>query len=409
MPDASEIATYAKLLKLTPVDGIPTSVGAPSGVGARTRTSWRQFVARVDGTRLVLLGAIVVSVLAVVSYYSLIASDRYESESRFVIRSAGGSATNNALSEIVQNVGVSRAGDDAFVVREYLLSRDAVAFLERDGLLRRALRKAHGDFFWTFPNFYTSSSDEGLYKYYRRFVSATYDPATGISELGVSAFDPHDAKLISTRLLDAAEGLVNRLNARAKQDAVTNAEKEADQLKARVFAAQSNLTAFRTRESLLDPSQASLASLEAISSLSIEVVQVHMQITEIERTSPSAPQVSALVVRLRTLEDEILSQRRRLAGSSSSIANKIAEYERLSLEREFSERALLGAMSAVELARLDADRQQVYLERIATPSLPDHPRYPYRVLWCAAAILGGLLLTRVLFLLLEDSRRHAEP
>ena len=92
-----------------------------------------------------------------------------------------------------------------------------------------------------------------------------------------------------------------------------------------------------------------------------------MQINELEKNSPKAPQITPLRTRRAALEAQIATERRRLAGDAQSIAPRIAEYERLMLEREFAEKALMSAMTAVEMARVEALRQQVYLERVATP------------------------------------------
>ena len=99
-----------------------------------------------------------------------------------------------------------------------------------------------------------------------------------------------------------------------------------------------------------------------------------------------------LRARARALQIEIDRARGTLAGGDSSFAPRIAEYERLVLMRDFDQKALLSALSVQEAARLDVQRQQVYLEQIVSPALPDKPLYPHRVLWTGAIFLAGLVV-----------------
>jgi hypothetical protein len=77
---------------------------------------------------------------------------------------------------------------------------------------------------WQFPNLFTSDSHEGLFSHYERLVSADFDSTTGVSTLKVQAFSPEDARRLTKALLDDAEALVNRLNERARRDAISIAE-----------------------------------------------------------------------------------------------------------------------------------------------------------------------------------------
>ena len=96
-------------------------------------------------------------------------------------------------------------------------------------------------------------------------------------------------------------------------------------------------------------------------------------------------------------------------GDAQAIAPRIVEYERLMLEREFAEKALISAMAAVETARVEAMRQQVYLERVANPSQPDYPAYPWRVVWTLVVAVAGYMTWRMWRILSSDALRHLEP
>lgn len=92
-----------------------------------------------------------------------------------------------------------------------------------------------------------------------------------------------------------------------------------------------------------------------------------------------------------------------MVGNDSSLAPKIADYESLVLMREFANKAMVTALDALEAARADARRQQLYLEVVVPPHLPDEAELPLALknilivflTTSLAYLLGWLLLTAI--------------
>jgi capsular polysaccharide transport system permease protein len=412
MPDASQFASYSRLLRLTPVEEVQLSPSSPpQAVEALPK---RESLWSSRGVISFLLLVVLPTVLAGM-YFALLAADRYVSEARFVLRMPGRSLANAAVSNALQvggaaMSGATRSGDDGYVVENYLASRDALEWAERHAGLKAAYAApaARRDLIWRFPNLFEPNNEEGLFWHFQRMVGANFDSTTGVSTLKVQAFTPQDAQRIAASLLEAAERLVNRLNERARRDAIGLAEAEVERMRKRAVAAQAELMAFRERERLIDPSHATLAVLETIGKLAQEVALVSVQISELTKSSPNGPQIAPLRARRAALEAQIAQERQRLAGNAESVAPRIVEYERLMLEREFAEKALLSAMTAVETARVEATRQQVYLERVTNPAKPDYAVYPWRVLWMLVVAVLGYMTWRTWRILSADALRHAE-
>lgn len=406
MPDATEFATYARLLRLTPVSDVQL---APTAVPVETLAAQARVKRRLKfkGAVSFLLLVVLPTCLAMI-YFVFFAADRYESEARFILRSPGRTISAQ-LPNILQAAGIARASDDGYIVEGFLQSRDAMEVLEKHTDLKAAYSAGGRDFIWTFPNFFTSRTEEGLYSHYQRLMSIDFDSTTGVSTLKMQAFTPEAAQRLAAALLESAEGLVNRLNERARQDAIKVADVEVERMKARALAAQAALTTFRERERLVDPSQVTLAVLETIAKLSVEAATLSVQIGELEKTSRNSPQITPLRSRRSAIEAQIATERHRLAGDAQAIAPRIAEYERLMLEREFAAKALITAMTALETAKVEAQRQQVYLEKVATPARPDYPTYPWRSVWCFVTLVGGYMTWRIWRMLANDSLKHAEP
>lgn len=339
-------------------------------------------------------------------YFGLVAADRYESQATFVVRSPSGASVSQ-LATLVQGTGIVTSAEDAYVVGAYMQSRDAMRQLVAGAGLREILQRPEADIAWWYPLPFADATEENLYRHYLRFVAVSYDKTTGISTLRVQGFRPADARRFADALLRDSEALINRLNERARGDAVATAEAQVADAKRRALDAQQRMTEFRNREAVIDPTRVSTSVLETITRLSLEAAQLKAQVTEMTKASPDSPQINSLRIRVAALESQIDRERAQLAGSDASLAPRIAEYERLMLEREFAERAFSAALTALETARLDAQRQRLFLERVASPHVPDYAKYPYRLLWILAVLAVSFMLYRIGRTLVVDAWQHA--
>ena len=169
-----------------------------------------------------LLVVVLPTVIAAI-YYLMIASPRYVSEARFIVR-APSQQQPTGLGVALQGVGIATTQTDAFAVHEYITSRDGLSELSERFDLAAVLGPRGADMFSRFPLPWEQRSEEGLYRALQRFVTVGYDATTGISTLRVEAFRGQDAKALNEALLAGGEGLINRLNQRAATDAVSEAE-----------------------------------------------------------------------------------------------------------------------------------------------------------------------------------------
>jgi capsular polysaccharide transport system permease protein len=177
---------------------------------------------KLSAAKLFILCVILPTLLAGL-YFGVWASERYVSEASFVVRTASKSG-GAGLGGFLQMTGIVRSQDDAFTVHEYMTSRDAVNELGRQLPLREIFGRPEADFLARFPSVLYGSTDEELYLYYQKMVEVIYNSTTGISALRVQAFRPEDAEHLSRALLTLSEELVNRLNARIVNDAITLAD-----------------------------------------------------------------------------------------------------------------------------------------------------------------------------------------
>jgi capsular polysaccharide transport system permease protein len=131
------------------------------------------------------------------------------------------------------------------------------------------------------------------------------------------------------------------------------------------------------------------------------------QLGEVLKNSPNSPQIPLIRTRIASLEKLIAEERTKLSGDTNSVVATLTEYERLVLDRELAEKALASAFTSLEAARLEAQRQQLYLETIARPNLADYPLYPKRVVTFGMVLASCLLAYLIAWLLVISAREHA--
>lgn len=340
-------------------------------------------------------------------YFFGIASDLYLSEVKFVVRGPS-KGPASAISAMLSSGGAASVSEDTFAVHEYLMSRDAVRRLEQEDNLRGLLGRTEGDFLTRFPGFFFWRGDfEALYRTYGRFVTVEADSSSGVSTLQVKAYRPEDAQLIASALLKFSEELVNALNDRARRDALSAFQREVDTTEQKIAAIQTELTTYRIKQKMLDPKTASTGPLELLAQMQGQEANAKAQLAEVLKNSPNSPQIPLIRTRLASLEKLIADERAKMTGDNNSVATTLADYERLDLQKLLGEKTLASAFASLESARLEAQRQQLFLETIAQPNLADYPLYPRRFASFATIVASCLLAYGIAWLLVASVREHA--
>jgi capsular polysaccharide transport system permease protein len=342
-------------------------------------------------------------------YFGILASDIYVSECRYVVRSPNKKAPSSGIGAMLGSAGFSgfsRAQDDVHTISEYVRSRDALEQLEQQLKLADSWSRWKIDFLRRFNPIGTDDSKESLYEYYLKRVSVKADPATGITTLTTSVFDPQQAFQINDLLLKEAERMVNVLNERGRRDLIRFAEKEVQAAEEKAKAAAIAVSKYRNSQSVVDPERQTQIHFEHISRLQEELIKTQSQLTQLKTFAPDSPHPPALKLRAETLEKEIAQETQKITGGENSLASKAAEYERLALERGIADRQLASALASLEDARNEAQRQQLYLETIAKPNLPDDAIFPKRLRGIITTAILGLVAWGILSMLIAGVREH---
>lgn len=349
--------------------------------------------------------------LLAIMYFGLIASDVYVSESRFLVRSPQQKGQTAMLDQLLSGTnipGMSRSEDDAYSVRDYILSRDALKELDDKLGVRKSYSSKEVDIFNRFPGLRWDRSFERFYLYYADHVEIDYDPLSSISVLTVRAFTAKDAYDISRQLLDMSERLVNALNDRSHQDLIRFAEDDVRVAADKAHNASLALLAFRSKQSVFDTEQQAEIELEGVAKIQEDFISTEAELAQLTKLSPNNPQIPGLRSRAETLRKAIDSEGAKVTSGKGSLSAHTPAFERLVLESTTADKLLAGAIAELETARSDAARQQLYLERLVEPNLPDKAMEPRRVRSVATVFLLSLMVWGVVSLVIAAVREHAD-
>jgi capsular polysaccharide transport system permease protein len=377
-------------------------------VGARPRLAG--VIARLFGAFNIWFWAIVgVPTLLAAVYFFAIASDLYISEVEFIVH---GPAKENAgsINGLLASVGGSMGGsEDSYAVNDYMMSRDVVQKLVAREDLLQVLDRPEGDFVTRAAGLmaYGRKDFEALFNTYQRFVSVDLDTTSGVSTLAVKAYRAQDAQTIAQALVRYGEAKVNELNGRAREDAVGSFETQVKTIEARIARLEEQITAYRLQQKMLDPLSAAKGPLELLAQMNLQLAQVKAQLADKLRSSPHSPQIPVLRTRIVSLDRLIAEEHGKITGNRGSVATAEGEYDRLQVQLQLSEKSLASAFLSLQQARLEAQRQQLYLETITEPNLADYPLYPKRILSFGTVVATCLLAYGMAWLLIAGVREHA--
>lgn len=382
--------------KLNYIGPIPKMIGV-----AAPKKAWRKRLP------VGFICVVVVPTLVAMVYFLLIASPRYISEARFIVR-APSQAQPSSLGVVLQGVGLSSSTSDANAVHEYIHSRDGLHDLNKRLDVAAILGPKGADPFSRYPHLGEARNEESLFKAFKRFVVVGYDSTSGISTLRVEAFHAKDAQAMSLALLESGEHLVNRLNARAAADQISDAVVARDLARTKLSLAQQQLTAFRNREQFISPEVAASQGTQLVNGLLTTLANLRAEKAQLTAEAPNSPQLPVLDSRIRAYESQIESERAKMAGSSESLAPKISAYEDLLMAREFADKELAQATAGLITSEQDARRKKLYLERVVNPNLPDTPAEPRRWLAILTVFASAMLAYGVGWLIWAGVHEHRQ-
>lgn len=330
--------------------------------------------------------------LLIAFYFLFIASDRYASGAGFAVRNMSAQSGTDLLGSVTGLVGSGSSTSDSYIVIKFLESRDLLESLIEETDFLQIYGNNAIDAISRIPE---DLLIEERLKSWKRYIDASFDPSSGIIRFEVQAFQPEEAHLIASKILEQVKVLTNELSEQARKDSMSYAEQELALAEARLLEARTDLRLFRKNTNSVDLSASAMAQIELLANLEKELIEIKARIEVLkESLNEDAPSIKALERKAEALEFQISEKSGglKITGQSDELSSLLADQEELQVQKTFAETAYASAMASLEAARMEASRNQRYLAIFTHPSLPEYSVYPKRLLYSLFTFIGLNLL-----------------
>ena len=346
--------------------------------------------------------------LAAAAYLFFRAADQFASTVAFSVRTEEFNSPIELFGGIAEFASSGPA--DADILHEYMNSQEIVSRIDdRLGLVELYEKPSDDPIF----GLKSGQSIEELHAYWSRMVRVVYDRGTGLIEVRALAFEPEDARSIAAAILGECARLVNELSAIAQADTTEFARAELARAVDRMKVARESMTTFRSRTQIVDPT-ADLQGQMGLLSMLEQQLAVALIDTDLlrENTLAQDPRLKQANRRIAVIETRIAEERRKLGfggagGEGADYAMVLAEFERLAVDRQFSEEAYTGALAAFDQAQAEARRKSRYLAAHVHPTLAETAQFPRRLVLLAMLgffLVSGWAIAVLVFYSLRDRR-----
>jgi capsular polysaccharide transport system permease protein len=340
---------------------------------------------------------VVAPVLAASVYWGLIASKQYLTETKFALH-----GSESSFAALGVGGGDEKQLQDSQVVTKYILGRSMVYTLDKTIDLRRIFSRPGVDYFSRFD---PDDPIETLEKYWKKRVDASVDLMSGIISVQVRAFSPEDSLLLSQKIIDLSEKLVNEMSTRSRRDALEQAQSELTRAEEHLKVATANMRDARNAEGVLDAPAAAEAINKIITRLRLDLAAAQESLAlQSSAAATQSPQVKLLNARVESLKKQIAEYTAEIASAenNASLAGRAGILSERQVELSLAQQQYALASSAYESARIDLERQRAYLVPFLRPTLAEKSVYPRRWLeWSiivAPAVFAWALLAGAAFL-----------
>ncbi len=347
--------------------------------------------------------AALVPVLIAVSYFGLIASDRYVSESSVVLRSGSPSVSSMVLGGLLP-VGNSDT-QDVLVVSDYIRSMEMARHLGEKFALRDHYSDRNIDFV---SRLTANATDEEFLDYLRTMISVKYEETSSIISITIKAFTPEVSRDINREVIARSELLINRLSDRIVEDTLVQARLEVDNAVSNAREISNRLSAFANNNGSINPGTDASSIVGLIAALEAKLAETRALYTEKSAYMRStSTEMRALTNRMNGIETELRRERSRLSAEQG-VGSAIEKFKPLLVEEELGRQRYAAALQAFESARAESQTKKRYLATFVQPSLPTSSTEPDRLIDAVSTILLSLLLYSIFALFRAAIKEHID-
>ncbi len=335
-----------------------------------------------------------------------IAADRYVTEAKVMVKRAGGAEGGAPDLGALLAGSYSLAREDALYLKEYILSPDMLARLDRSLDLRRAFGEAGPDIFHRLA---ADAPEEQFLDYYRARVEVSFDDKTSLLTVRTEGFTPVFAQRFNQAILAEAESFINDISHKIAREQMDFAGHEVERSRHRLDAARDALLAHQNLHGVLDPVAQAEAAGKLVADLEARRAQFEAELRQLKSyLNADTPQVVTMQNAIRALEAQAAQEKSKLAAPGAPKLNRVAaQFLEAKATVEFNTDLYKLSLTALENTRIEAARKIKNLVVVSSPHLPEEAERPRRALILASLLLVSSLLyglVRLAWAVIEDHR-----
>jgi capsular polysaccharide transport system permease protein len=297
---------------------------------------------------------------------------------------------------------------DAYLLRDYILSADLLARLDEALGLRAAWSDPAIDPIWRLA---ADASDEDFLDYYRDMIAATIDTESGIMTVELQGFAPAPTRAALEMILAESEALVNEISNRLAREQLDFINGEIEDNSRRLREAKAALLGFQNEYGVVDPNEEAGLVVGVIAQMEVSLAEDKAELSVLRSyLGNTAHEVVAMRSRIAAKTAQVEAQKKRLtgAGDDERLNRVMARFEELRFDLEFANERYRLALLALEGAQIEASRKVKSLVVVDRPNLPDEALYPDRP-YILATVAAFLLMGFAIFsVILAAIREHME-
>lgn len=342
--------------------------------------------------------------LLVALYKMLLGPPLFEARTSFAIMTAAPQSGAMSAAGLLGG-GAGGAGlSDAYRIREYLLSREAMQQMERRYGFLTHFRQTAIDPLQRPLDLPLLGID--AHSFYKRRLAISVDMREGIVRLDVEATTPQQAERFANGLLALARERTQQISEQLNADQFGALQKDVAIAQDQMRQASANVAGIQRRRAVLDPQQSAAGIYQLIGNLEVMLAEAQSERTGLAVNGLSeSPLLPRLDAKIAALKRQIAEQRGRLVGGAgaATVQNAAVELELANSQRKLTETGLEAVLRTFEAAKLRSIEERRYLVVISAPVLPEKVQ-AQRLANTLLLTLAGLLLLAGLVSTLRSSR-----
>ena len=334
--------------------------------------------------RLLLLAArlmvfIMLPTMLVGYYYYNVATPFYATTTEFEIQKSESTSAAGGLGSLFGGTSFATS-QESIAVQSFLESREAMLMLDEEFGLREHFSTPEID---PLNRLAPDASSEDLYALYSRNLTIGYDPTEGLIRMEVLAADPELSQQFASALIRAAEQRVDQMTQRVRGDQMSGARDSYEAAEEALAAAQLRVINLQEQSGVLSSEAEVGALFNQISTFEIQLQNERLRLAEllsVERPNQTRVEVAQRnIARLEALIGQLRGSMTEEANSEASLARVSSELAVAEADLQTRQLMLSQALQQMETARIEADRQSLYLTVSVNPVAPDEAAYPRKL------------------------------